>query len=311
MSGRLYLDEIYSKSGQTKVLDTTSFDANNNFEASNTGFNLNYQSANAALNIVQSGTGDALRVNSNALVVDSSGKVGIGIDPTYKFEVAMNGTTNSKTYTKFGGASNKFNHFVIDSGEGTDDTRAILDFNHGSVNSASISTNYRTSDNASDYLQIITREADQDIQLTATGEIIISAGSSETMRINSDGTISQNGVGKAAFSFYRPGSTEVTVRCWLPNYSTAIIKFTYSHTNDTDGFAFMEVAVNNSYGRIRTQTIASKMTFAFGTVSFGAAADNAGGNSNYVYFTVPAANASGSYGAITMEGTSRYWFEKI
>lgn len=78
MSGRLYLDEIYSKSGQTKVLDTTSFDANNNFEASNTGFNLNYQSANAALNIVQSGTGDALRVNSNSLVVNASGNVGIG-----------------------------------------------------------------------------------------------------------------------------------------------------------------------------------------------------------------------------------------
>jgi len=129
--------------------------------------------------------------------------------------------------------------------------------------------------------------------------------------IDSSGTISQNGVGKAAFSFYRPGSTEVTVRCWLPNYSTAIIKFTYAHTNDADSLTFMEVAVNNSYGRIRTQTIASKMTFGFGTISFGAAADNVGGNSNYVYFTVPAANASGSYGAITMEGTSQYWFEKI
>jgi len=88
MSGRLYLDEIYSKSGQTKVLDTTSFDANNNFEASNTGFNLNYQSANAALNVVQSGTGDALRVNSNALVVDSSGNVGIGTSPSTKLEVS-------------------------------------------------------------------------------------------------------------------------------------------------------------------------------------------------------------------------------
>lgn len=88
MSGRLYLDEIYSKSGQTKVLDTTSFDANNNFEASNTGFNLNYQSANAALNIVQSGTGDALRVNSNSLVVDSNGNVGIGTSsPSYNIDV--------------------------------------------------------------------------------------------------------------------------------------------------------------------------------------------------------------------------------
>jgi len=88
MSGRLYLDEIYSKSGQTKVLDTTSFDANNNFEASNTGFNLNYQSANAALNVVQSGTGDALRVNSNSLVVDSSGDVGVGTsNPSERLEI--------------------------------------------------------------------------------------------------------------------------------------------------------------------------------------------------------------------------------
>jgi len=95
MSGRLYLDEIYSKSGQTKVLDTTSFDANNNFEASNTGFNLNYQSANAALNVVQSGTGDALRVNSNALVVDASGNVGIGTDsPSTGLEISGAGNTS-------------------------------------------------------------------------------------------------------------------------------------------------------------------------------------------------------------------------
>lgn len=102
MSGRLYLDEIYSKNGQTKVLDTTSFDANNNFEASNTGFNLNYQSANAALNIVQSGTGDALRVNSNSLVVDSSGNVGIGVNPVDRLSIKNstgNGTLDIKTGT--------------------------------------------------------------------------------------------------------------------------------------------------------------------------------------------------------------------
>ena len=86
MSGRLYLDEIYSKSGQTKVLDTTSFDANNNFEASNTGFNLNYQSANAALNVVQSGTGDALRVfGGNFRVGNNAGieKFRVDVDNNY------------------------------------------------------------------------------------------------------------------------------------------------------------------------------------------------------------------------------------
>ena len=122
MSGRLYLDEIYSKSGQTKVLDTTSFDANNNFEASNTGFNLNYQSANAALNVVQSGTGDALRVNSNALVVDASGKLtsfnGIGaLQATSTVEPGIrltNSSANGVTWDIFsgGGGDTAYNNWL-------------------------------------------------------------------------------------------------------------------------------------------------------------------------------------------------------
>ena len=94
MSGRIFLDEIYSKDGQNKVLDTKSFDANNNFEASNTGFNLNYQSANTALIINQIGTGDALNVSSNALVVDSNGKVGIGTNSPSQTLSVRNGSDN-------------------------------------------------------------------------------------------------------------------------------------------------------------------------------------------------------------------------
>lgn len=72
MSGRIFLDEIYSKDGQNKVLDTKSFDANNNFEVSNTGFNLNYQSANTALVINQTGAGDALHVSSTTSDVSAA-----------------------------------------------------------------------------------------------------------------------------------------------------------------------------------------------------------------------------------------------
>ena len=76
MSGRIFLDEIYSKDGQNKVLDTKSFDANNNFTTSNTGFRLNYQTANAALIINQTGAGDALSVNKN--IKFSSGGIDFG-----------------------------------------------------------------------------------------------------------------------------------------------------------------------------------------------------------------------------------------
>ena len=76
MSGRIFLDEIYSKDGQNKVLDTKSFDANNNFTTSNTGFRLNYQTANAALIINQTGAGDALSVKKN--IKFSSGGIDFG-----------------------------------------------------------------------------------------------------------------------------------------------------------------------------------------------------------------------------------------
>lgn len=78
MSSKLYLDQIYSKSGLTKIIDTSSFDSNNFFESSNTGFKVNYQSSNAALEVIQSGTGNAMTVNTDKFVIDTTGKIGIG-----------------------------------------------------------------------------------------------------------------------------------------------------------------------------------------------------------------------------------------
>jgi hypothetical protein len=90
MSSRLYLDQIYSKSGLTKIIDTSSFDSNNFFESSNTGFKVNYQSSNAALEVIQSGTGNAMTVNTDKFVLDKDGNLNIAGNLTFPNSYGIN-----------------------------------------------------------------------------------------------------------------------------------------------------------------------------------------------------------------------------
>lgn len=90
MSSKLYLDQIYSKSGLTKIIDTSSFDSNNFFESSNTGFKVNYQSSNAALEVIQSGTGNAMTVNTDKFVLDKDGNLNIAGNLTFPNSYGIN-----------------------------------------------------------------------------------------------------------------------------------------------------------------------------------------------------------------------------
>lgn len=204
------------------------------------------------MRITQTGAGNALVVEDSAnpdstpFVVDASGNVGIGTTPSQKLEVLVNETTGSKIYTKLDGTSNNFTNLVIDSSEDFDDSRAVLYFYHDSTPSAYVGTNYRTSDGAADYLQLRTLETDQDIVLTATGEITASTAGSERMRIDSNGHILLNGktsadnTSQVGAVFYVNGSNGTTVNSPSSGFFTFHL---YNQNATFNGYRFY-VGVN-------------------------------------------------------------------
>jgi len=116
MSSRIYLDQIYSKSGLTKIIDTSSFDSNNFFESSNTGFKVNYQSSNAALEVIQSGTGNAMTVNTDKFVLDKNGNLNIAGNLTFPNSYGINfGNTTLDDYEEGTWVPNVFHVSTNDS----------------------------------------------------------------------------------------------------------------------------------------------------------------------------------------------------
>jgi hypothetical protein len=259
--------------------------------------------------------------------IDSAGRVGIGnTGPTQRVDIGaqavkdqlrVRGTYNfdglyiGNTSTNGGAAI----EFVAHSGVSTS-AAYKLQYNtdlSGALTLFFASSQSEYSSLSYNELLRVTSSGRLSIGTTTTDHAVTIASSTTT----ADGGINHNGVIRASFRGSKTLSVATTVRVWFNNYTTGIVNFTYTHTNDGNGFSFAQVAVNNSFGRIRSQVISSKLTNDFASpITITNGADNAGGNSNYIEIAIPAGNSSPGAYAITVEGcgvnsTSGFWFQVV
>lgn len=136
------------------------------------------------------------------------------------------------------------------------------------------------------------------IGTTSPGSILTISGnpSSATGGTNINGAVANYFSGQKGSS---ASTTVITVT--VQEYVSGILNFTYAHTNDGDYGYFLSVFINNSYGTVRTQVIASKLTGSLGTVTTSTTSPGSGASGTYV-ITLPAGNGSPGVWACHWQG---------
>ena len=124
----------------------------------------------------------------------------------------------------------------------------------------------------------------------------------------STGGTSINGSNANYFSGSKGASASTTtINVYVGNYSTGILNFTYAHTNSGDYGAFIQVYLNNSYGTMYTQVIASKLTFSLGTITTSTTYNGASTTGSY-NIVLPAGNGSVGNWSCHIQGIGNFYF---